>query len=81
MTTHYGTTKKGDGFCEGIINNAVCDWDGGDCCPQTTGLNPGFCLFAWDIRCPAILPDECKCLDPNSVAFGKSCNECFPCEI
>ena len=39
MTTHYGTTKKGDGFCEGIINNAVCDWDGGDCCPSKCSEN------------------------------------------
>ena len=41
VPTYYGTSKKGDGLCEGIINNAVCDWDGGDCCPQTTGIIAG----------------------------------------
>ena len=24
-------SKKGDGFCDGINNNAACDWDGEDC--------------------------------------------------
>ena len=59
------TSKKGDGLCDGIINNAVCDWDGGDCCPQTTGMIAGSCQYAWNIHCPYPLTDECKCLDPN----------------
>ena len=75
MTTSYGTSKKGDGLCDGIINNAVCDWDGGDCCPQTTGTIAGYCRFAWNQYCPFPLIDECKCLDPNNVGFGKSCYE------
>ena len=33
MPNYYGTStpKKGDGFCDGINNNAACDWDGEDC--------------------------------------------------
>ena len=50
MPTYYGTTKKGNRICEGIINNAVCDWDGGDCCPQTTGMIAGHCQYAWNIH-------------------------------
>ena len=73
MTTSYGTSKKGDGLCDGIINNAVCDWDGGDCCPQTTGVFAGYCAFAWNQYCPKPFPDECKCLDPNNVGFGFFC--------
>ena len=76
MPNYYGTStpKKGDGFCDGINNNAACDWDGGDCCPTR---NPNCldnennfcpCRYAWNIHCLDPLSDECKCLDPNNDA-------------
>ena len=74
LPTEYGTSKKGDGFCDGIINNAGCDWDGGDCCPRRPPYPP-FCMndenklcscrYAWNIHCFHPKGDECKCLDPS----------------
>ena len=26
----------GDGFCQDLTNNEVCEWDGGDCCGNNT---------------------------------------------
>lgn len=25
----------GDGYCDSVANNPECNYDGGDCCPQT----------------------------------------------
>ena len=29
----------GDGFCDDVNNNAMCTWDGGDCCGSEANLN------------------------------------------
>ena len=41
---------KGDGFCDDGNNNAVCNYDGGDCCGDNVNMN--YC-------------SECQCLDPG----------------
>ena len=49
------TCKKpeyvGDTFCDDVANNAVCKWDGGDCCNND---RPG-----WNTYCK-----KCQCLNP-----------------
>ena len=33
----------GDGFCDDIINNLICNYDGGDCCGPT--VNTVYCIL------------------------------------
>ena len=40
----------GDGYCDDVTNNAICDYDGGDCC----GTNINTCCCT-----------QCQCLDPT----------------
>ena len=40
----------GDGFCQDLANNEVCEWDGGDCCGNN--VNSDYC-------------NDCECLDPT----------------
>ena len=40
----------GDGYCEDMINNEECDWDGGDCCGNNVVTD--YCTV-------------CECLEPN----------------
>ena len=47
------TSWIGDGECDDLTNNAECNWDGGDCCPDQNP-NPD-----WDDKC-----SECLCLRP-----------------
>jgi hypothetical protein len=32
---HLNITERGNGFCQKCLNVEECDWDGGDCCPET----------------------------------------------
>ena len=45
-----------DKECDDENNNAECEWDGGDCCPETNP-NPN-----WDNLC-----QECLCLGPMGL--------------
>ena len=51
-------SRVGDGTCDltGHYNSAGCDWDGGDCCPDTC------------VGC--VLSDVLSCQNPNSTDFG-----------
>ena len=66
-----------------MINNAGCDWDGGDCCPRKPPQpycvlfnEDKFCpcRYAWQSHCTSL--DECKCLDPNIDA-----DSCYDIQI
>jgi len=43
----------GDGYCDDENNNAICGFDGGDCCPGTAHAE----FDGWDNYC-----NECKCV-------------------
>ncbi|KAL3870492.1 hypothetical protein ACJMK2_038547, partial [Sinanodonta woodiana] len=49
----------GDKFCDGINNREFCDWDGGDCCPSTSGAR----VISLDDSCTT----DCKCKDPMAI--------------
>lgn len=44
----------GDGFCDTSKNNAECNWDGGDCCPETCVSTQYSCGI-----------HDYNCMDPN----------------
>ena len=59
--------KVGDGYCNDEVNNAGCNYDGGDCCG--TCINTKFCT-------------ECACLGnitglgvPNALVGDGICND------
>ena len=53
----------GDGYCDTLLNNEPCNYDGGDCCPQTCINGPGGCFES---------PETC--LDPlATVAAVAGC--------
>jgi len=51
----------GNGVCDAMLNTAVCEWDGGDCCSKTDGSDPDLSL------CTGC---ECGCLDPAKNGPG-----------
>ena len=67
-----------DGFCDPLLNNPECGYDGGDCCISPRG--------DWDFYCFGNHgPDECKCKGfdcnwhetaPTWGTFGDG--ECYP---
>ncbi len=54
----------GDGYCDPDLNNAECNYDGGDCCSCT-------CEQPWDddFGCSGV---DCK--DPDAACFGEESN-------
>ena len=32
----YEPDRKGDGYCDDGNNNCACEWDGGDCCEESS---------------------------------------------
>jgi hypothetical protein len=68
----------GDGFCDGNpeYNNALCDWDGGDCCSHTCVSNPNpcgsngfFCLEPEFSNAPTALPTRVPTTAVPSTGF------------
>jgi len=55
---------KGDGVCDDVNNNELCEFDGGDCCVKSLGgaVNKKYCT-------------ACKCLDPNPKAPTPKCGQ------
>lgn len=50
----------GDGFCDGVNNRDLCDWDGGDCCPSTVLAGM---VMPMDEDCT----EDCECKDPLAL--------------
>ena len=72
VCTGRETETWGDGYCDQYtaqlqlhLNSALCDWDGGDCCPSTCNASAtnGCTHSIWD------------CLDPTAAEFGQG-SEC-----
>ena len=58
----------GDGYCDDILNNKECEYDGGDCCECTCVDGPIYpCGFNW-LQC-----EDPTCLDPNLLAEFPDC--------
>ena len=58
----------GDGYCDDILNNKDCEYDGGDCCECTCVDGPIYpCGFNW-LQC-----EDPTCLDPNLLAEFPDC--------
>ncbi len=52
----------GDSFCDDVTNIPVCEYDGGDCCPdQVTELTYEYC-------------SECYCLEVEGSGYGPGGN-------
>ena len=51
----------GDGYCDDINNNIVCEWDGGDCCGED--IIDDYCF-------------ECSCLEIGNEYFCTTDNPC-----
>ncbi len=54
----------GDGQCDGINNNAGCDFDGGDCCLEETN-----CYNCDGIDCLCNETEQFSCLGIIVIAF------------
>ena len=58
----------GNGYCDDILNNEDCEYDGGDCCGCTCVDGPTFiCGQGW-FQC-----EDPTCLDPNLLAELPDC--------
>ena len=58
----------GDGFCDNILNNEDCEYDGGDCCECTCVDGPIYTCGFYGLRC-----EDPTCLDPNLLAEFPDC--------
>ena len=71
-----------DGFCDGLYNNALCGWDGGDCC-ECTCLGTGYydCGSAGyncrDIDAPLVIAD-CNTTEPFPIPQVTTCPQDIP---
>ena len=54
----------GDGYCDDMMNNAECNYDGGDCCGYSIQL--GNC-------------SECACLNPTVASLNFVANIASKC--
>lgn len=71
----YLASYYGDGYCDLSMNTPACNYDGGDCCSSSCGLNGGQLCG---------LPNNfATCIDPNAVenwkangGDGASCQVC-----
>ena len=55
--TNYVDDWYGDGFCDDFLNNDVCHFDGGDCCPDSDDPMDGtefctVCIMNGYLGCP-----------------------------
>ena len=53
-------TYIGDSYCDGDLNRAQCDYDGGDCCESTV---PDAIVIPYPPTCTT----QCRCVDPEAV--------------
>ena len=58
----------GDGYCDDILNNQDCEYDGGDCCECTCVDGPIYTCGSNGLRC-----EDPTCLDPNLLAEFPDC--------
>ena len=68
MLTECGLTAYvGDGYCQDLTNNAICDYDGGDCCNETSFFD--ICDICTCFTNPDFVPPQF--LSPPPIAIGK----------
>jgi hypothetical protein len=58
------SSYQADGYCDPVNNVESCDWDGGDCCQSTCGVD-----YVESYPCGS---DGYSCLNPDASDFGES---------